>query len=491
LIKVEDLNRLYKTLQGIESLFGWPPDIEWTGREEHFTLLQARPITTDGQQSDDKAYYLDLRPGESKLKSLAKKVVEDLIPQLESEGEHLANQNLSSLRDQELVEAIEYRQEALEKWKKIYWDDFIPFAHGVRYLGTYYNDAVQPADPYEFVGLLKGQQMISTQRNDKLISLAHLLKADQEFRQHLQTLCNDDDFDQKEWQLLMKQAPAFSRGEEFIQGFNHLLTTYMDVSYGEKRVKNQPLPMLKLIIELSNFETSMQINDQSRVNDLESKLFAAVGSKKHAKAEEVLHIGRLSWRLRDDDNLLLGRVESQLIRALEESGNRLKRSGRLEENAVILGKSAETILSALRDETKGKITLSESDVKPTASLPKDTHTRPRQLTGQPASPGMVSGKVRVIRKASDIGDFKSGEILVCDAIQPNMTHLVPLARAIIERRGGMLIHGAIIAREMNIPCVNGVSNAADLLENGDLVTVDGDLGIVTVGVAEFDLELGL
>jgi pyruvate,water dikinase len=104
---------------------------------------------------------------------------------------------------------------------------------------------------------------------------------------------------------------------------------------------------------------------------------------------------------------------------------------------------------------------------------------------------MVSGKVRVIRKDSDIGDFKSGDILVCDAIQPNMTHLVPLARAIIERRGGMLIHGAIIAREMNIPCVNGVSDAANLLENGELVTVDGNLGIVTVGVAEFDLEMGL
>ena len=40
---------------------------------------------------------------------------------------------------------------------------------------------------------------------------------------------------------------------------------------------------------------------------------------------------------------------------------------------------------------------------------------------------------------------------MCDAIQPMMTHLVPLAAGIVERRGGMLIHGAIIAREMQIP----------------------------------------
>jgi pyruvate,water dikinase len=88
-----------------------------------------------------------------------------------------------------------------------------------------------------------------------------------------------------------------------------------------------------------------------------------------------------------------------------------------------------------------------------------------------------------------LGKFKAGEILVCDAIQPNLTHLVPLASAIIERRGGMLIHGAIIAREMGIPCVNGIPKAADVINNGDLVTVDGHLGIVTLGAAEFDLEL--
>ena len=51
------------------------------------------------------------------------------------------------------------------KWKKIYWDEFIPFAHGVRRLATYYNDAVQPEDPYEFVGLLRDQPLLAAQRN--------------------------------------------------------------------------------------------------------------------------------------------------------------------------------------------------------------------------------------------------------------------------------------------------------------------------------------
>ena len=89
-----------------------------------------------------------------------------------------------------------------------------------------------------------------------------------------------------------------------------------------------------------------------------------------------------------------------------------------------------------------------------------------------------------------MGAFRQGDVLVCDAIQSTMTHIVPLASAIVERRGGMLIHGAIIARELGIPCVNGVRAAADILRNGDVVTVDGHLGVVTVGEPEFDLEFG-
>jgi pyruvate,water dikinase len=53
----------------------------------------------------------------------------------------------------------------------------------------------------------------------------------------------------------------------------------------------------------------------------------------------------------------------------------------------------------------------------------------------------------------------------------------------------MLIHGAIIARELGVPCVNGIADATEKLHNGDLVTVDGYLGIVTVGPPEFDLEM--
>jgi phosphoenolpyruvate synthase/pyruvate phosphate dikinase len=86
----------------------------------------------------------------------------------------------------------------------------------------------------------------------------------------------------------------------------------------------------------------------------------------------------------------------------------------------------------------------------------------RQVVGQPAGAGLATGKARVIGSPEHLFQFRTGEILICDAIDPNMTFVVPLAAGIVERRGGMLIHGAIIAREYGIPCVTGVPAATEV-----------------------------
>ena len=203
----------------------------------------------------------------------------------------------------------------------------------------------------------------------------------------------------------------------------------------------------------------------------------------------MIEIGRISWKLRDDDNLLVARIESQLMRAIEIAIQRLRAARRVVGEGYPSEAEIESVVCALRDSTVEPVVI---ETKGPATAPADAHLvpgeRPRQLMGQPASAGLTTGRVRCICGREDLGQFRKGEVLVCDAIQPTMTHLVPLAAAIVERRGGMLIHGAIIARELGLPCVNGISDVVDLLQDGDLISVDGNLGIVTVGEPEFDLE---
>ncbi|UCE18274.1 MAG: hypothetical protein JSV84_15690 [Gemmatimonadota bacterium] len=495
LLESDDLKLLYRALQGIETLFGWQPDLEWTGRNDRLTLLQARPITTSqAAPKDDKSYYLTLRPNEQNLKKLAQRVSETLIPQLEKEGEKMAAEDLSKLNDRELSEAIETRQDALEKWKKIYWDEFIPFAHGVRRLATYYNDAVRPQDPYEFIGLLRGQAMRSTQRNRKMMELSEVLRSDPS----LLELIRDQVFGEKgpppSWQDVRHQIHALPQGLNFVRGFESLLEEYMDVSYGRARLKDRPELVLKTVVEMAISKEHSVAGDQvtggqTDVAELEKKLFRAVGQEHIEEAKEVLRIGRMSWRLRDDDNLLLGRIESQLLRAVHVGVELLRSEGRLQREGRVGEKTANIIIAALRNPSQKKVIIpDENGTERKSHHKKRKSVKSRQLIGQPAAPGLATGPVCRVLVPEDFGAFKAGNILVCDAIQPNMTHLVPLAGGIIERRGGMLIHGAIIARELGVPCVNGVPNAVDLLEDGELVTVDGHLGIVTVGEPEFDLE---
>ena len=193
LLEQQDLATLLDAVQRVEELFAWAPDVEWTGRSASLVLLQARPITTtepDGQ--DQRTWYLSLRPGMRRLTELAKRVTEDLIPQLESQGARFAEEELQYYDDGRLATAVLERFKSLRHWKDVYHDAFIPFAHGARQLGRYYNDAVRPADPYEFVGLLKSEDMLASRRNQALGSLAAKLRANPQLRDALSDLLRGD-----------------------------------------------------------------------------------------------------------------------------------------------------------------------------------------------------------------------------------------------------------------------------------------------------------
>lgn len=98
------------------------------------------------------------------------------------------------------------------------------------------------------------------------------------------------------------------------------------------------------------------------------------------------------------------------------------------------------------------------------------------LVGTPASPGRVTGTVRVIRDPSEFPRLQPADVLVCPCTVAAWSVIFPLVSAIVTEVGGPLSHPGILAREFGIPAVLGIDEATTRLCDGQQVTVDGTAG---------------
>lgn len=103
-----------------------------------------------------------------------------------------------------------------------------------------------------------------------------------------------------------------------------------------------------------------------------------------------------------------------------------------------------------------------------------------RLQGLGISPGVARGRVRVVLHPADGERLRPGEVLVSRSTDPAWTPLFQRAGALVLEMGGLLSHGAVVAREYRLPGVVNVPGATRLLHDGDEVTVDGRSGTVWV-----------
>jgi pyruvate,water dikinase len=110
------------------------------------------------------------------------------------------------------------------------------------------------------------------------------------------------------------------------------------------------------------------------------------------------------------------------------------------------------------------------------------------LEGQGASPGIASGKVVIIKDLKDSAKVKEGDILVAKMTNPDMVPAMRRVAAIITDEGGMTCHAAIVSRELGTPAVVGTKTATSLLTDGQVVTIDGEKGLIYEGSFEAPKE---
>ena len=477
------LDRVFRMAMTLEKILDRPQDMEWTFRGDSLFLLQSRPVTTVRTEETDvtpwsagdkRPWYLSLKRSFDNLKVLHRRIEDELLPRMDAEARALSEIDPAGLSNAALIEAIEMRMRIHQYWVGVYWRDFIPFAHGARLFGQVYNDLVKPEDPYAFTALLGKTRMTGMERNRDMHKLVRMIRADTRLQEQLTSGAMDVD------------------NTEFSDRLKTFLNRYEDLTFKAVRFFKDRTGLIRLLLEMAEQAEPEAAARQPDITTLITDFISRFPENQRDFARKILEIGRSSYRLRDNDNIVLARVEAQLIKVVDEAKRRI---GDLDRVNVDVLTPAQTV-KILSDPAEIPAIVKE---QATIDEPVQQHGRPglvpqsvsitdgdfvmhaRQIIGQPAGQGLAVGMARVISAVDDLFKFKSGEILVCDAIDPNMTFVVPLAAAIVERRGGMLVHGAIIAREYGLPCVTGVADASALIHTGDRLTVDGYLGIVTIG----------
>jgi pyruvate,water dikinase len=448
------LARVFEAARASEALFGAPQDVEWTIVDGRLVLLQSRPVTTSATDEGDKrAWYLSLTRSLDNLRALRERVELELLPAMGREADEIAECDLAALGTKELADEIERRRAAHDRWVDTYWRDFIPLAHGIRIFGQFYNEVVRPEDPYEFMELLAATPMLSVRRNGELGRIASKVRENPELRG-----------------LLSAGQPADADFELELEGFER---EFGDAVFADQQCFGDRARLVRLLLSLAAAPPAAGPASTLDIEGRTEAFIASVEEDRRALARELLDIGRTSYRLRDDDNIHLARLEALVLAAVEEGRYRL-RDRRTDEHKRF---DLNDVVRALRNPN---LVMEPKPAYAPAVVEEGFRARPRQLVGQPAGPGVVTGPARVIEGVEGLFEFQPGEVLVCDAVDPNMTFVVPMASAVVERRGGMLIHGAIIAREYGLPCVTGVPDITTLVSTGDRLAVDGYLGIVTV-----------
>jgi pyruvate,water dikinase len=102
------------------------------------------------------------------------------------------------------------------------------------------------------------------------------------------------------------------------------------------------------------------------------------------------------------------------------------------------------------------------------------------LVGVPGSPGVATGRARVILDPADPTALEPGDILIAPITDPAWTPLFVPAAGVVVDVGAQVSHAVIVSRELGIPCAVSVHLATERIADGAVVRIDGSAGTVTV-----------
>jgi pyruvate,water dikinase len=293
-----------------------------------------------------------------------------------------------------------------------------------------------------------------------------------------------------------KLPPLFQAGlADFLSKYGHRGVAEIDV--GVPRWAEDPTPVIRVLA--GNVAAPPEISPAARFEAARAEAEAAVdelarraGRIQGLLVRALLRRARALAGLREGPKFYAVAVLAEIRRALLDVGRILAADGRLdrpediflltlpEARAALAGRDIRPLIRARRASLEAerhrrqipRLLLSDG-----TELREQLKRGPSVLIGTPASPGIATGPARnILNPAGAV--LRPGEVLVAPSTDPAWTPLFLTASALVMEMGGMMSHGAVVARELGIPAVVGVAAATERIRTGETVTVDGAQGAV-------------
>jgi pyruvate,water dikinase len=306
--------------------------------------------------------------------------------------------------------------------------------------------------------------------------------------------------------------------QAFYEQFNHHLIRFghmiYQLDFAHPLPVNDPAPLLETIKMYlggggMNPYERQQKSAQQREQVSQTALMRLKGVKRWA-FKTSLRIGQAMSQVREDALADIGLGYPLLRRMFAELGQRFSLAGVLDQaedifwlkkeeiDAIVDGMDGNKSLTSYADRISQRKEewMALKRITPPSMIPMkekymgfkmDLYTAASEseqtaslLKGVPTSAGKVTAPARVLHGSQDFHQMQPGEVLVAGTTTPAWTPLFAMASAVVTDIGGPLTHGSIVAREYGIPAVMGTGVATRRIHTGQRITVDGDLGTVTL-----------
>ena len=296
------------------------------------------------------------------------------------------------------------------------------------------------------------------------------------------------------------------RFDQHLEHFGHII---FQLDFAEDLPLDHPEPMLENIKmylrgEGVNPHERQKASEQQRIQTSKAVLARLRGVRRWAFSK-ALKVGQTMAEVREDALAEIGLGYPLLREMLRELGRRFVKTGGIEHFDDIFWLEKEEIDRLvggdeidLRSKVAGRkkrwkrlrqeapppmIPVKERimGVKADIFVPHSADIQTGDtLKGVATSPGVVTAPAQVLHGPEDFNQMRPGDVLVAGATTPAWTPLFTMASAIVTDIGGPLSHGSIVAREYGIPAVMGTGVATKRIQSGQMVTVDGKAGTVTL-----------